>query len=117
MGQSQKVYEELGYTNVALRRAVVNVHSLFSKMERTEILSSGRKDHAYSQPVELEALAVAPQSSAAAAAVAVAVGVVAVAAEPACFHCLLHEVPQYDPLKPAESPAEALVSPGVPHSV
>ena len=88
-------------------------------MERTEILSSGMKDHAYSQPVELEALAVAPQSSVAAAAAAVVapVAVVAVAAEPACFHCLLHEVPQYNPLKPAESPVEVLVSPGDPHSV
>jgi hypothetical protein len=87
-------------------------------MERTEILSSGMKDHTNSQPVELEALAVAPQSFAvAAAAAAVAVAVVAVAAEPACFHCLLHEVPQYDPLKPAVSPDEALVLPGDPHSV
>jgi hypothetical protein len=30
---------------------------------------------------------------------------------------LLHGAPQYDPLKPAESPVEALVSPGDPHSV
>ena len=63
------------------------------------------KDYVYSQPVELEALAVAPQSSAAAAAAAV----VAVAVEPACFHCLLHGAPQYDPLKPVESPVEVLV--------
>ena len=87
-------------------------------MKRTEILSSEIKDHAYSQPVGLEALAVAPQSSAAAAAAAAAAVVAVVAAaEPACFHCLLHEVPQYDPLKPAESPVEALVSPGDLHSV
>ena len=118
MGQSQKVYEELGCKDVALKRGIVNVHSSFSNMGRTEILSSGMKDHAYSQPVELEALAVAPRSSAAAAAAAVAVvAVVAVAAEPACFQCLLHEVSQYDPLKPAESPVEALVSPGDLHSV
>ena len=115
MGQSQKVYEELGCKDVVLKRGVVNVHSSFSNMGRTEILSSGMKDHAHSQPVELEALAVAPQSSAAAAVAVVAV--VAVAAEPACFQCLLHEVPQYDPLKPAESPVEALVSPGDLHSV
>jgi hypothetical protein len=30
---------------------------------------------------------------------------------------LLHGVPQYDPLKPAESPVAALVSPGDLHSV
>jgi hypothetical protein len=62
------------------------------------------KDYVYSQPVELEALAVAPQSSAAAAAAAAVVAV-----EPACFHCLLHGAPQYDPLKPVESPVEVLV--------
>ena len=117
VGQSRKVYEGFGCTDVTLKRGVVNLHPSFSSMERTEILScSGMKDYAYSQPVELESLAVAPQSSAAAAAAVAVAVVVAAAAEPACFHCLLHGAPQYDPLKPAESPVEALVSPGDLHS-
>jgi hypothetical protein len=57
----------------------------------------------YSQLVELAPLAAVLQSSA--------------AAELASLRRLLHEAPRYDPLKLAESPVEAMIPPGVLHSL